>query len=52
MTFWPESGVCHAVRDEDFGRDGYDSSEGVAITAWPWFDLKPRNFFSSTPLFP
>ncbi len=50
-VFWVQASVLHTPRDEDFGRDGYDSLGGVAITTWYGFDLKPRNFLSSTPLY-
>lgn len=49
---WHQAAVLHSPRDEDFGRNGYSSNEGVAITTWAGFDLRPRNFFASTPLYP
>jgi Cu2+-containing amine oxidase len=51
-TLWHHAPVLHVPRDEDFGVDGTDAYEGVAITAWAGCDLRPRNFFSSTPLYP
>ena len=50
-VLWVQASVLHTARDEDFGRDGYDSLGGVAITTWYGFDLKPRNFLSGTPLY-
>jgi Copper amine oxidase, enzyme domain len=51
-TIWYEAGFVHSPRDEDFGKTGYVTRDGVALTTWGGFDLKPRNFFSSTPLYP
>jgi glycosyltransferase involved in cell wall biosynthesis len=51
-TLWHHSPVLHVARDEDFGVKGTRSHHGVAITAWAGCDLKPRNYFSSTPLYP
>ncbi|MEX0679684.1 MAG: hypothetical protein WD063_21625 [Pirellulales bacterium] len=50
-TIWHQVPVLHRARDEDFGRVGTNSGEGVAITAWAGLDLKPRNLFSKTPLY-
>jgi Cu2+-containing amine oxidase len=52
ITLWHHTPVLHVARDEDFGVNGTNAYEGVAITAWAGCDLKPRNFFSSTPLYP
>ncbi|MEW4566618.1 hypothetical protein AB1L88_02005 [Tautonia sp. JC769] len=52
ITLWHMAGALHIARDEDFGPVDYDSSDGLAIVAWAGFELKPRNLFSSTPLFP
>ena len=49
---WFVASTNHTPRDEDYGVLGYDPREGVAITTWAGFDLKPRNFFSSSPLYP
>jgi len=51
-VLWHLAAVNHTARDEDFGKVGYNAGEGVAITAWAGFDLKPRSFFGSTPLYP
>jgi hypothetical protein len=52
VTLWHHASVLHVPRDEDFGVNGTNPGDGVAITAWAGFELKPRNFFSSTPLYP
>jgi hypothetical protein len=52
VTLWHHTTALHAARDEDFGKVGTDQWAGVAITTWSGFDLKPRNFFASTPLYP
>jgi hypothetical protein len=52
VTIWHHSPVLHIPRDEDFGVNGPNPYEGSAITAWAGCDLKPRNFFPSTPLYP
>jgi Cu2+-containing amine oxidase len=49
---WFLAAVNHTPRDEDYGLRRYDPSQGVAITTWTGFDLKPRNLFSSSPLYP
>lgn len=49
---WYTASLLHSPRDEDFGREGYVTTDGVALTQWAGFDLKPRNFFPSTPLYP
>lgn len=51
VTIWHNSPVLHTARGEDFGPDGVSSDEGVALTAWASFVLRPRNLFDSTPLF-
>lgn len=51
-TLWHHAPVLHVPRDEDFGVNGTNSYEGVAIMTWAGCDLKPRDFFSSTPLYP
>ncbi|HSK76863.1 MAG TPA: hypothetical protein VLQ45_10435 [Thermoanaerobaculia bacterium] len=51
-VLWYLAGGNHSPRDEDFGKKEYDPGKGVALTAWVGFDLKPRDFFSSTPLYP
>ena len=47
-TLWHHAPVLHVPKDEDFGVNGTQNYDGVAITAWAGCDLKPRNFFSST----
>jgi len=57
VTIWHMAGALHEPRDEDFGdRDLKPRLEanpglGVALTAWAGFELRPRNFFRSTPLY-
>lgn len=51
-TLWHHTPLLHVPRDEDFGVKGTNRDEGVAITTWAGFDLKPRNFFANTPLYP
>jgi Cu2+-containing amine oxidase len=52
ITLWHQTPVLHTARDEDFGPVGTNAGQGVAITTWAGCDLKPRNFFPSTPLYP
>ncbi|MBL8850649.1 MAG: hypothetical protein JNG89_13300, partial [Planctomycetaceae bacterium] len=52
IVIWHNAPVLHAARDEDFGIAGTNAGEGVAITAWAGFELKPRQFFDKTPLYP
>jgi Cu2+-containing amine oxidase len=49
---WHCAPAQHIPRDEDFGEEGYHRKEGVATTAWASFELRPRNLFAKTPLFP
>lgn len=51
ITVWHNAPVLHTARGEDFGPDGRSNSDGVALTAWAEFTLRPRNLFDSTPLF-
>lgn len=51
-VLWHQAPLLHIPRDEDFGKVGYQISEGVALTVWAGFELTPRNFFASTPLYP
>lgn len=51
-TIWFLATFNHSPRDEDFGRNGYIQKDGVALTTWAGFDLKPRNFFASSPMYP
>jgi hypothetical protein len=52
VSLWYQASVLHVPRDEDFGNKGSNPDDGVAITAWSGCDLRPRNFFSNTPLYP
>jgi Cu2+-containing amine oxidase len=52
LTIWHHAAVPHVARHEDFGPAGTNNYEGVAVTTWAGFDLKPRNFFAGTPLYP
>jgi primary-amine oxidase len=53
VTVWHCTPALHVPRGEDFGaRDGTSSYEGVALTVWTGFYLKPRDLFDSTPLYP
>jgi hypothetical protein len=52
-TIWTCTPVLHFPRGEDFGpEDGKNSYQGLAITFWSGFFLKPRDLFDSTPLYP
>ncbi len=51
VTVWHSAPVLHTPRGEDFGPDGRSNYDGVALTAWAGFQLRPRNLFDSTPLF-
>jgi hypothetical protein len=51
-TVWHCSPVLHFPRGEDFGSsDGQNSYEGVALTFWTGFYVKPRDLFDGTPLY-
>jgi hypothetical protein len=41
----------HVPRDED-GHKDMGLWKGVALVMWTGFDLRPRNFFDTTPFFP
>lgn len=51
-VLWHHSSLSHTSRDEDFTQSGYHVTGAVALTAWTGFHMKPRNLFSSTPLYP
>jgi Cu2+-containing amine oxidase len=51
VVLWHVSPMHHLPRDED-GMFVGGSWRGVALLMWSGFDLRPRNFFSRTPLFP
>ncbi|MBC7883670.1 MAG: hypothetical protein H7Y37_20465 [Anaerolineae bacterium] len=50
-VIWYQSSVYHIPHDED-GRYVNNVWQGVALVMWTGFDLRPRNFFSKTPLYP
>jgi hypothetical protein len=51
-TVWHCTPVLHFPRGEDFGsQDGTSSYEGLAVTFWTGFFVKPRDLFDSTPLY-
>ena len=52
ITIWHQTALLHVARDEDFGPTNSDPAQGVALTVWAGCDLKPRNFFPKTPLYP
>jgi len=49
-TVWYSSPGMHVPRSEDFGAGG-QKRDGVALTTWVEFTLRPRDLFDSTPLF-
>jgi hypothetical protein len=51
ITVWHNTPLLHSVRAEDFGQDGASSWEGVALTSWSGFTLRPRNLFDCSPLY-
>lgn len=50
-VIWYQSSIYHIPRDED-GQYVDGIWQGVALTMMSGFDLKPRNFFGKTPLYP
>ncbi len=55
VVIWHMSSLLHVPRGEDGHRpDGMamKHAPGVALTGWCGFDLRPRNVFTSTPLYP
>jgi hypothetical protein len=50
-TVWHSVPALHVPRDEDFGAGGLDAENGVALTEWVGFTLRPRNLFDGTPLY-
>lgn len=55
VTLWYMSSVLHAPRSEDGHMENgqvMTRAGGVALTAWSGFDLRPRNVFPTTPLYP
>lgn len=51
IVLWHITPVHHMPRDED-GEFRGDFWRGSALIMWGGFDLRPRNFFDRTPLFP
>jgi hypothetical protein len=52
-TVWYNSPAFHAPRGEDFGVDnGTSNRQGVALTSWIEFTLRPRDLFDGTPFYP
>jgi primary-amine oxidase len=53
VVLWYNCAALHIPRDEDFltVKQG-TQMPGAAVMTWVGFDLKPRNIFSRTPLFP
>jgi hypothetical protein len=55
VVLWYMSSVLHVPRTEDGHMDEgkvMRQAAGVALTAWSGFDLRPRNLFPMTPLYP
>lgn len=48
VILWLTSSAYHIPRDEDL----VDGASGVTMTMWCGFDLRPRNLFDGSPLFP
>jgi len=52
VVVWHASPAHHNPRDEDGYFDEDSLWNGVALLMWTGIDLRPRNLFSKTPLFP
>lgn len=55
IVLWYMSPGYHLPRDEDgvfIGPNGQPQIRGVALTMWCGFELRPRNVFEKSPLFP
>jgi Cu2+-containing amine oxidase len=55
VVLWYASSVYHLPRDEDgvfINPKGRAQIRGVAMTAWSGFELRPRNVFEKSPLYP
>lgn len=51
-TLWMSVPAIHVARTEDFGQNTGDNNyDGVAITTWAGFSIKPRDLFDGTPLY-
>ena len=51
VVLWYASSMHHLPRDED-GEFVGGVFKGSALVMWSGFDLRPRNFFKTTPFFP
>jgi primary-amine oxidase len=51
VVLWYMSSMHHEPRNED-GEYVSNQWKGVALTMWSGFDLRPRNLFDRTPLYP
>jgi Cu2+-containing amine oxidase len=55
VVVWYVSPAYHLPRDEDgifLGPGGRPQVRGVALTTWCGFELRPRNVFEKSPLYP
>jgi Cu2+-containing amine oxidase len=55
VVLWYMSPAYHLPRDEDgvfINPAGRAQVRGVAMTTWSGFDMRPRNLFDKTPLYP
>ncbi len=55
VVIWHVSSAYHLPRDEDglfLGPNGRVQVRGVALATWCGFDLRPRNVFDKSPLYP
>jgi hypothetical protein len=51
-TIWHNSPALHVVRTEDYDdQDGINNFNGLAMTGWAEFHIKPRDLFDGTPLY-
>jgi Cu2+-containing amine oxidase len=50
IVLWHISPLHHMPRSEDGKEEG--GWKGVALTMWGGFDLRPRDLFDGTPLYP
>jgi Cu2+-containing amine oxidase len=55
VVLWYMSSAYHLPRDEDgvfVNPKGQTQIRGVAMTAWCGFEMRPRNVFEKSPLYP
>jgi hypothetical protein len=53
LVLWYTSSILHDPRSEDGLSDKHNAEPtGPALVAWSGFELRPRNLFRSTPLYP